>query len=248
MAKAVKKKNINGKTSGVKANVAKSKKKPAPKAKVKLEAKKATPNGKKLLMKAANGVKAAKAVLQTKATALIKGAKPSVPPSKPPSKALGTKAAKEQPEVKSKLSKSEKKAEVLAQLLAEQQKTEAEVVLTNADGKEYCRVHDCDNEATTDGHCRFHYLALWKRNRIKAKILQGGKLDKYIEDLTSKYPDKYLEMLRKDLASEKDFNVIVAEMDVEDSGDEAEQEEDANRFIEEVRGGMPTTDDDEGGF
>jgi len=54
-------------------------------------------------------------------------------------------------------------------------------------------------------------------------------------------------MLRKDLASEKDFNLIVAEMDVEDSGDEAE-EEDASRFIEEVRGGIPTPDDDEGGF
>lgn len=123
---------------------------------------------------------------------------------------------------------------------------EEEVILTNADGKQYCRVHDCDNEATTENYCRYHYLALWKRNKIKAKILQGGKLDKYIEDLTAKYPDKYLEMLRKDLASEKDFNLIVAEMDVEDSGDEADNEEETSRFIEEVRGGMPTPDDDEG--
>lgn len=126
---------------------------------------------------------------------------------------------------------------------------EKEVVLTNADGKIYCRVHDCDSEATTENYCRFHYLALWKRNKIKAKILQGGKLDKYIEDLTSKYPDKYLEMLRKDLSSEKDFNLIVAEMDVEDSGDEIENEEETSRFIEEVRGGVPSSsDEDEGGF
>jgi len=143
--------------------------------------------------------------------------------------------------------KGDKKAEIIAEIVAAQ-KDEGEVVLTNADGKEYCRVHDCDNEATTEGHCRFHYLALWKRNRIKAKILQGGKLDKYIEDLTSKYPDKYLEMLRKDLASEKDFNLVVAEMDVEDAGDDADSEEDTSRFIEEVRGGVPTPDDDEGGF
>jgi hypothetical protein len=137
---------------------------------------------------------------------------------------------------------------VVAVLNALAKESEAEIVLTNADGKKYCRVHDCDNEGTTEGYCRYHYLALWKRNKIKAKILQGGKLDKYIEDLTAKYPDKYLEMLRKDLASEKDFNVIVAEMDVEDAGDENEGEEEASRFIEEVRGGMPTPDDDEGSF
>jgi hypothetical protein len=103
-------------------------------------------------------------------------------------------------------------------------------------------------QAVAEGHCRYHYLALWRRNKVKAKILQGGKLDKYIEDLTAKYPDKYLEMLRKDLSSEKDFNLIVAEMDVEDSGDEAENEEEASRFIEEVRGGISTPDDDDGGF
>jgi len=133
-------------------------------------------------------------------------------------------------------------------LVAAPAEPEAEVILTNADGKQYCRVHDCDNESTTEGYCRYHYLALWKRNKVKAKILQNGKLDKYIEDLTAKYPDKYLEMLRKDLSSEKDFNLIVAEMDVEDSGDEAENEEETSRFIEEVRGGIPTPDDDEGGF
>ena len=144
--------------------------------------------------------------------------------------------------------KAEKKAEIIAQIAAQATKHEKEVVLTNADGKQYCRIQDCDNEATTDGHCRFHYLALWKRNKIKAKILLGGKLDKYIEDLTSKYPDKYLEMLRKDLSSEKDFTAIINEMDVEDSGDEAENEEEASRFIEEVRGGVPTTEDDDGGF
>jgi hypothetical protein len=144
--------------------------------------------------------------------------------------------------------KALKKGQAAVQEILAAAKEEAEVILTNADGKQYCRVHDCDNEATTEGHCRYHYLALWRRNKVKAKILQGGKLDKYIEDLTAKYPDKYLEMLRKDLASEKDFNLIVAEMDVEDSGDEAENEEEASRFIEEVRGGISTPDDDDGGF
>jgi hypothetical protein len=55
-------------------------------------------------------------------------------------------------------------------------------------------------------------------------------------------------MLRKDLSNEKDFNLIISEMDMEDSGDDADSEEDTSRFIEEVRGGVPTTDDDDGGF
>ncbi len=123
-----------------------------------------------------------------------------------------------------------------------------EVILTNADGKQYCKVHDCDEAAVIDGHCRLHYIMYWKRNKNKTKILDGAKLDKYIEELTQRYPDKYLEMLRKDLSSEKDFNGIIVEMDADDNED-AESEEDDNRFIEEVRGGVPsTTDDDDGGF
>ena len=134
---------------------------------------------------------------------------------------------------------------VLAAAAAE----ETEVVLTNADGQQYCRMPECDNAATSNGLCRLHYISQWKRNKVKGKILEGGKLDKYIEDLTSKYPDKYLEMLRKDLASEKDFNLIVTEMDMEASGDDAEADDEASRLIAEVRGGVPTSsDDNRGGF
>lgn len=125
---------------------------------------------------------------------------------------------------------------------------EAEVVLLNAEGKQYCKSPDCDEAATSQGYCRLHYLTFWKRNKLKTKILEGGKLDKYIEELTAKYPDKYMEMLRKDLVSEKDFSAIIAEMDVEDSNDESEAEEETTRYIEEVRGGLGhgTGDDDEG--
>jgi hypothetical protein len=203
--------------------VAKSKSAPkkAPK-----RALKAAPKAKKPLKLVAKAAKIAAKTLTGKLVKAAKGSKEAAPTT-----------------VAGKIKKGQA---VVAEILAADK--EAEVILTNADGKQYCRVHDCDNEATTEGHCRYHYLALWRRNKVKAKILQGGKLDKYIEDLTAKYPDKYLEMLRKDLSSEKDFNLIVAEMDVEDSGDEAENEEEASRFIEEVRGGISTPDDDDGGF
>merc|ERR1711871_472067 len=91
---------------------------------------------------------------------------------------------------------------------------EDEVVLTDAEGRAYCRVKDCDELATVDGYCRFHYLVLWKRIQVRKKILAGGKLDRYIEELTARYPDKYLEMLRKDLATEKDFMAVVHDLEI----------------------------------
>lgn len=120
-----------------------------------------------------------------------------------------------------------------------------EVVLTNAEGKRYCRVADCDEAAMIDGHCRLHYIMYWKRNKNKAKILEGGKLDKYIEELTQRYPDKYLEILKKDLLSEKEFTGIITEMDAEDAADDENENEDDSRFVEEIRGGIPTGSDDD---
>jgi hypothetical protein len=235
-------------------------KKPAKKAKIKV---KSTPKAKTLKkpinkMVAKSAAKKIKVVAKSTKTVPVKKALKPLDKNKTTAKVLSKASGKSQASDKIATQKSVVMAPPSVESPKKSKKNQnvvvpvvvaapvEEVVLTNADGKEYCRVHDCDNESTTESYCRYHYLALWKRNKVKAKILQGGKLDKYIEDLTAKYPDKYLEMLRKDLASEKDFNLIVAEMDVEDSGDEADNEEETSRFIEEVRGGMPTPDDDEG--
>ncbi|MAF92668.1 MAG: hypothetical protein CL674_15475 [Bdellovibrionaceae bacterium] len=123
---------------------------------------------------------------------------------------------------------------------------EDEVVLTDAEGRAYCRVKDCDELATVDGYCRFHYLVLWKRIQVRKKILAGGKLDRYIEELTARYPDKYLEMLRKDLATEKDFMAVVHDLEIEDGNVEGDFDEDDKEYIDEVRGigGSGSGDDD----
>lgn len=111
-----------------------------------------------------------------------------------------------------------------------------EIVLTDADGNRYCRAKDCDQAAMVDSYCRYHYLLLWKRIQIRKDILIDGKLEKYVEDLTSRYPDKFLEVLRKDLRSTKDFMAAIAELEIDESAGENEFEEDAQTFIDEVRG------------
>lgn len=118
---------------------------------------------------------------------------------------------------------------------AEEAATEEEVVLTDAEGRRYCRVKDCDQLASVDGYCRYHYLLYWKKIQVRKKILTEGKLERYIEELTARYPDKFLEMLRKDLRSEKEFLAAIQELEIDESTQEGEFEEDTG-YIEEVRG------------
>lgn len=111
-----------------------------------------------------------------------------------------------------------------------------EVVLTDAEGRRYCRVRECDQIASVDIYCRYHYLLLWKKIQVRKKILTDGKLERYVEELTSRYPDKFLEMIRRDLRTEKDFLGAIQEMEIDDSSVDNDYEDDAQTYIEEVRG------------
>jgi outer membrane biosynthesis protein TonB len=138
-------------------------------------------------------------------------------------------------------------AEPSADVTAE---TPEEIVLTDAEGRRYCRVKDCDQIATVDSYCRYHYLLYWKKIQVRKKILSEGKLERYIEELTARYPDKFLDMLRKDLRSEKEFLAAIQELEIDESATEGEFEDEAQNYIDEVRGISETTpvSGDEEGF
>ena len=118
----------------------------------------------------------------------------------------------------------------------EKPKEDEEIILTDAEGRRYCRARDCDQAAVVDTYCRYHYLLFWKRIQVRKKILQDGKLERYVEELTSRYPDKFLEMIRRDLRTEKDFLGAIQELEIDESAGENEFEEDTSAYIEEVRG------------
>lgn len=123
-----------------------------------------------------------------------------------------------------------------------------EVVLTDGDGRRYCRVKDCDQIAVVDSYCRYHYLLFWKKIQVRKKILSEGKLERYIEELTARYPDKFLDMLRKDLRSEKEFLAAIQELEIDESATENEFEDEAQTYIDEVRGiseSTPTREEEE---
>jgi hypothetical protein len=136
-----------------------------------------------------------------------------------------------------KLEAKSKKVREGVERVVETAQPEEEVILTDAEGRRYCRVKDCDQAATVDGgYCRFHYLLFWKNIQSRRKILSEGKLERYIEELTARYPDKFLELLRKDLRSEKDFTAAIQELEIDDSGVDNELEDEAQSYLDEVRG------------
>lgn len=125
---------------------------------------------------------------------------------------------------------------------------ETEVYLTDSEGRRLCRVRDCDQISAVEGYCRYHYLLLWKKIQIRKAILVDGKLEKYIEDLTGRYPDKFLEMIRKDMKTEKDFMSAIQELEIDESalGDNDAGDDEAQSFADEIRGvaDAPVIDDD----
>jgi len=121
---------------------------------------------------------------------------------------------------------------------------EQEIVLTDAEGRRFCRAADCDQISMVDGYCRYHYLLFWKKIQNRKKILADGQLDNYIEELTARYTDKFIEILRKDLRNEKDFMAALRELDLIDSTDSEDgDEEDDKSYLEEIRGVSSTTED-----
>jgi len=227
------------------------KKAPAKKPTLKAAAKKIV---KKLLSKPA-----AAAAKKPLPPPLKKGAKPAAPP--PPVKKLDpkkaaaeAKAAAKAAKVKGKAPIPDKLVEKLAKKTGKGKAAEAEgaiaatdveeeqpeeTVLTDAEGRRFCRVRDCDQLAAVDTYCRYHYLLHWKKIQVRKKILTEGKLERYIEELTARYPDKFLDMLRKDLRSEKEFLGAIAELEIDESAMENDLEEEAQTYIDEVRGIEP---------
>jgi hypothetical protein len=89
---------------------------------------------------------------------------------------------------------------------------------------EVCREVACEGLSTTAGYCRLHYIKNWKKIKRKEVILKEGKLNQYIEELVVKYPDKYIEAIRQDLASDKDFAKVIYDLDLDEGTDEFDPE------------------------
>jgi hypothetical protein len=116
-----------------------------------------------------------------------------------------------------------------------------------ADAEQVCREVACEGLSTTAGYCRLHYIKNWKKIKRKELILKEGKLNQYIEELVAKYPDKYIEAIRQDLASDKDFAKVIYDLDLDEGIDDFEVEgESVDNLIDTIK--RDFDDEGEGGF
>lgn len=161
--------------------------------------------------------------IMKKATAPAKAKAPVKKEAKPP---VSVKETKEPLNIQDKMATQARIAEALAQVAKD--KNTGKVSITDAEGRVLCRSINCDQAAVVDGYCRYHYLLHWKKIQLRRKILSEGKLEKYVQDLTARYPDKFLDILAKDLASEKDFQQTCLELGITGSENEVDPDENDN--------------------
>lgn len=64
-----------------------------------------------------------------------------------------------------------------------------------------CKEQGCNNAQTTQGYCRFHYLKNYKRIKSEKERKAAERLNKYIEAIVAKYPDRYMDVLKKEIRS-----------------------------------------------
>ena len=65
-----------------------------------------------------------------------------------------------------------------------------------------CLEDSCRNVQTTKGYCRLHYLKNWRAVRSQAQKKAADRLNRYVEGICKKYPDRFLEVIRRDLSTD----------------------------------------------
>lgn len=97
-----------------------------------------------------------------------------------------------------------------------------------------CLEKGCDNPATTMGYCRFHYIKNWKDIQKKKIIISEGKLQALIEELTKKYPLRFIQAILDDLMDEKAFHSVLTELNIESDEFEDDLDDEADDDIDIV--------------
>ena len=104
-----------------------------------------------------------------------------------------------------------------------------------------CVMEGCEENKTTGDFCRLHYISKWKRLKKKERVLAEKRLNKYIEELTARYPDEYLEVIKRDLSSDKNFSELLQDLEIEDVDEVVGVDEEDEDFGKKFR-----PEDDEG--
>lgn len=75
-----------------------------------------------------------------------------------------------------------------------------------------CKEEDCSNQQTTAGFCRLHYLKNWKKIRTEKKKKVSKGIERYVQSVLRKDPDRASVQIRKGLREDKGLTRAVDEM------------------------------------
>jgi hypothetical protein len=101
-----------------------------------------------------------------------------------------------------------------------------------------CKEEGCHNAQTTAGFCRLHYLKNWKNIKKEQQERSAKKLNRYIEAICRKHPDKYIEVIKDEIKSNKFKSHDEANEEMDDLYrlfNEPTYEEDVERLIKELK-------------
>ena len=171
-----------------------------------------------------------------------KGAAPAAAPAQASAKPVAPASAK--PAAATKAATGKKGGKKSKEVVPRERMAGPSIRVTyDANGEAVCREVACEGLATSNGYCRMHYIKNWKKIKRKEVILKEGKLNQYIEELVVKYPDKYIEAIRQDLANDKDFAKVIYDLDLDESVDDFDGE---GESIDAIVGDIKRDFDDEG--
>jgi len=175
---------------------------------------------------------------KTKKTATNKGKKAKKSGKKPA--AATTKAAKAPSKERSAKVLKPQKAEVIPAAAVKEKATKAKGAAKSERSKKgkNCTEPGCALPQLTDQYCRLHYIKNWASIISGRRAQARANLNKYIETLSEKYPDEYMEKIRDDLGNEGAFHARLRELGFREeyesgasSGDNPFQMENFDEFV-----------------
>lgn len=82
-----------------------------------------------------------------------------------------------------------------------------------------CIEPGCKNAQTTKDFCRLHYLRNWKKIKDAEQKKAAERLNKYVDGIVKKFPEKYVDVIRREIKSDRgEFQKALGE----EGGDEAD--------------------------
>lgn len=101
---------------------------------------------------------------------------------------------------------------------------------------ELCIFKDCTPDTRKfQGLCRKCYLSNWQTIKGQKQEKAQRRLNAYVEAITKKYPDDYLERIRDGLENEDAFQKMVAELELAEDGDAETEREFLEKFSRKIR-------------